>query len=63
MAYVIGDPCVRCGTCERYCPVEAIKERNGDYVIDERACMECGTCFDLCPAKAITLRAAPAKAQ
>jgi MinD superfamily P-loop ATPase len=54
MAYVIGDSCVRCGECERYCPVEAIAERGGDYVIDASACISCGTCFDLCPARAIS---------
>ena len=58
MPYEIGDPCVRCGTCERYCPVEAIALRDGDYVIDPSRCIECGTCFDLCPSNAISLRAA-----
>ena len=30
MAYVIGDDCIACGTCQGECPVEAIKE--GDVV-------------------------------
>ena len=26
MAYVIGDDCIACGTCQGECPVEAISE-------------------------------------
>ena len=34
MAYVITDECVSCGTCAGECPVEAISEGDGKYVID-----------------------------
>ena len=34
MAYVISDECVACGTCAGECPVEAISEGDGKYVID-----------------------------
>ena len=33
MAYVISDECVACGTCAGECPVEAISEGDGKYVI------------------------------
>ena len=33
MAYVISDACVSCGTCEGECPVSAISEGEGQYVI------------------------------
>ena len=34
MAYVISDACVSCGTCAGECPVGAISEGDGKYVID-----------------------------
>ena len=38
MAYVITDECVMCGTCVDACPVEAISEGDGKYVIDADVC-------------------------
>lgn len=40
MAYVISDECVACGTCAGECPVEAISEGDGKYVIDADTCVE-----------------------
>ncbi len=54
MAYVIGDDCIACGTCQSECPVEAISEGE-KYVIDADACTECGTCASVCPSEAISL--------
>ena len=45
MAYVITDGCVSCGTCAGECPVGAISEGDGKYVIDADSCIECGTCL------------------
>ena len=53
MAYVISDECVACGTCAGECPVEAISEVDGKYVIDADTCVECGTCAGVCPTEAI----------
>ena len=53
MAYVITDACVNCGTCVDNCPVEAIAEGDGKYVIDADLCVNCGTCVDNCPVEAI----------
>ncbi|MGE5494687.1 MAG: DUF362 domain-containing protein [Burkholderiales bacterium] len=53
MAYVIKDSCVSCGACESECPVEAISEGDGKYVIDADVCIDCGTCADTCPNEAI----------
>ena len=41
MAYVITDGCVSCGTCAGECPVGAISEGDGKYVIDAdlRCCL------------------------
>ena len=47
MAYVIGDDCIACGTCQGECPVEAISEGE-KYSIDPDLCTECGTCASVC---------------
>ncbi len=52
MAYVITEECISCGACESECPVEAIKQGEKIYVIDEAKCTECGACADVCPVEA-----------
>ena len=54
MAYVINDGCVSCGSCAGQCPVGAISEGDGKYVIDEGACISCGSCAGQCPVGAIS---------
>ncbi|MBR6452009.1 MAG: 4Fe-4S binding protein [Lachnospiraceae bacterium] len=54
MAYVIGDACISCGTCEGQCPVGAISQGDGKYQIDESACLSCGSCAGACPVGAIS---------
>ena len=49
MAYVIGNDCVSCGSCEGGCPVSAISEGDGKYEINPELCTECGSCADVCP--------------
>ena len=49
MAYKITDECIACGACAAECPVEAISEGDGKYVIDAEACLECGACAGVCP--------------
>ena len=53
MAYVITDTCVSCGSCASECPVGAISEGDGKYVIDADTCIDCGTCAETCPVGAI----------
>lgn len=53
MAYTITDECVSCGSCEPECPVQAISEGEGKYVIDPEKCTDCGTCAEVCPTDAI----------
>ena len=54
MAHVISDECVSCGACESECPVTAISEGDGIYVIDADACTDCAACVDCCPVSAIS---------
>ena len=53
MAYKITDACISCGACAAECPVEAIAEGDGKYVIDADVCVECGSCAGVCPVEAI----------
>ena len=53
MAYVISDACVACGACAEGCPVEAIAEGDGKFVIDADTCIDCGACAGTCPVEAI----------
>ena len=49
MAYKITSDCIACGACAADCPVEAISEGDGVYVIDADTCIDCGNCADNCP--------------
>ena len=53
MAHKISDECVSCGACAATCPVSAISEGDGKFVVDEAACIDCGACEGACPTGAI----------
>ncbi len=53
MAHTISDACVSCGSCAGSCPVGAISEGDGKYVVDAGACIDCGACESACPMGAI----------
>ena len=53
MAYKITDACVACGSCAGNCPMDAITEGDGIYVIDADTCVGCGACAGQCPMDAI----------
>ena len=54
MAYKISDECIMCGGCAAQCPVGAISEGDGKYVIDPDSCISCGSCEAQCPVGAIS---------
>ena len=49
MPYVINDECIACGACASDCPVDAISEGDGKYVIDGATSISCGACAGTCP--------------
>lgn len=53
MARKITDACLKCGSCEGECPVNAISEGDATYVVNADECIDCGACEAVCPAEAI----------
>ena len=53
MAHVICDECLSCGSCASECPVGAISEGDGKYVVNADECVDCGACESACPVGAI----------
>jgi len=41
--------CLGMGTCERACPFDAIKVKDGLAVVDREKCTGCGVCVSACP--------------
>lgn len=56
MAYVVGEPCVKCKytDCVKACPVDAFREGVNTLVIDPPTCIDCDACVPVCPTAAIT---------
>ncbi|MBI4951653.1 MAG: ferredoxin family protein [Myxococcales bacterium] len=55
MAYVVGDPCVKCKytDCVEVCPVDCFYEGENTLVIHPDECIDCGACEPVCPTTAI----------
>ncbi|MCL2063932.1 MAG: geranylgeranyl reductase family protein [Candidatus Cloacimonetes bacterium] len=47
------DLCDICGTCPSVCPVEAIKIKEFEVLIDNEKCKKCQNCVKICPVQAI----------
>lgn len=55
MAYVVGEPCVKCkyGDCVTDCPVDCFYQDAESLYINPDECIDCGQCLPLCPVEAI----------
>ncbi len=49
------DKCIKCGTCARKCPANAIT-LNPYPVIDKKKCIRCFCCMEICPEDALHLK-------
>ena len=49
MAFVIGDLWICWCSCAGACPVGAISDNGGVFVIDGSQCISCGACAGSCP--------------
>ncbi|MBQ3395889.1 MAG: 4Fe-4S binding protein, partial [Synergistaceae bacterium] len=47
----IAEACIKCKTCVRHCPVDAIDIENKTFDLDK--CIGCWACINRCPKKAI----------
>ena len=50
--------CVKCGTCQRYCPADIVTiDKNSEECVkmDWNYCKGCGICANECPKKCISM--------
>ena len=45
--------CIRCGTCEETCPIDAVTHNDDNYVVDVEKCNYCMECISPCPTGSI----------
>lgn len=53
------DTCIKCGICDRSCPIDVIYQNPDTKEAEIRypeECWMCGSCRQVCPVQAITLR-------
>ena len=50
---VVADKCENCGKCRKWCPTDAISEREGVSFIAGENCIGCGECIAVCRYQAV----------
>ena len=56
--HIDEDACINCGSCRRFCPVDAIPYVNLRHQVDMEACTGCTICYAVCPVDAVEVTAA-----
>ncbi len=51
----VSDQCIKCGTCEKFCPVNNITIE-GDKPVFGNHCISCYSCIHRCPVQAINVK-------
>lgn len=55
--YLHKEKCVKCGKCQKNCPLGAIAVIDGYPIINKAKCMNCYRCIHHCPSLALSLSA------
>ncbi|SDP47521.1 4Fe-4S binding protein [Desulforhopalus singaporensis] len=56
LATIDPDSCTACGICrDERCPMDAIVEEGGQYLVLDEKCIGCGVCSFTCPVEAISI--------
>jgi electron transport complex protein RnfB len=56
VAIIDQDSCAACGTCaDERCPVKAVADEDGSYMVQPDRCIGCGVCVPTCPTESIKL--------
>jgi MinD superfamily P-loop ATPase len=45
--------CINCGSCRRFCPVDAIPYERLRHQVDMAICVGCTICYAVCPVDAV----------
>lgn len=53
--FVVSDRCITCGKCEKCCPVNNVKIRDGKPKFGDK-CINCYSCIHHCPKEAINIK-------
>lgn len=51
--FYVTDDCISCGKCEKDCPIDVIKMKDGKPVWTQAKCSHCTACINKCPTQAI----------
>ena len=54
--YTVSDDCVKCGICEKVCPVDNIGLNEAGRPYFKHHCEQCVACIQFCPKKAINYK-------
>ena len=56
---LISEKCIKCGRCQKICPVAAINIGTEGAEFDRKLCISCFCCMEVCPVEAIEMKSSP----